>query len=232
MKYSETTRSAARGASSRWTPSAIATTVGLLVVLAIGIGFLIHYAAPYFRFDPNQFGHFWPQRVRLILHLCGGIPALVFGPWQLWTGLRQKALRVHRWTGRIYLAGVVAGSAGAFLMGGSAEPRGFGVALMVLGAAWLASTAVAYAAILRRNVKLHKEWMVRSYLITFAFVIFRVMNDGLPGVTAQLGSSPLDALANITWLSWVVPLGVYELLLQGRRLWRARPTEKAITSAD
>jgi hypothetical protein len=58
---------------------------------------------------------------------------------------------------------------------------------------------------------------VRSYLITFGFVTFRAINDGLPGLAAQLGSSPAEALANIVWLSWLMPLAVYELILLPRR---------------
>jgi hypothetical protein len=86
--------------------------------------------------------------------------------------------------------------------------------------AWLLTTGIAWVAILRRRVPLHKEWMVRSYLVTFAFVTFRVLTDNLPSVTARLGS-PDDAATNVAWLSWVVPLAVYEVILQGRRLFGA-----------
>jgi hypothetical protein len=100
-------------------------------------------------------------------------------------------------------------------------PRSFGVALKGLATGWLIITGIAYAAILRGQVQLHREWMMRSYLVTFAFVTFRVLIDNLPSVTAKLGGSPDDALANVTWLSWLVPLAVFALILQGRRLFGA-----------
>jgi hypothetical protein len=203
-------------ASVRRPVSRLATTIGLLAILAIGIRFIVHYAAPYFQFDPNYFGPRWPYRLQLILHICGGILALLAGPWQLWSGLRRKALGVHRWTGRLYVAGVALGTIGAFTLGPFTQPRSFGVALMSLGTAWLGATAFACVAILRRNVQLHKEWMARSYIMTFGFVSFRAINDGMPGLAAQLGGSPVDALANMVWLSWVLPLAGYELI----RLWR------------
>jgi Predicted membrane protein (DUF2306) len=127
----------------------------------------------------------------------------------------------HRWTGRLYLVGVSVGILGAFLMTLSTTPKSFGVALRGLATAWLLTTVIAWAAILRGRVPLHKEWMVRSYLVTFAFVTFRVLTDNLPSVTARLGSSADDAATNVTWLSWVVPLAVYEVILQGRRLFAA-----------
>jgi len=58
---------------------------------------------------------------------------------------------------------------------------------MGLAMAWILTTGVAWAAIVRRKVVLHKEWMIRSYLVAFAFVTFRFITDLLPGVTAKLG---------------------------------------------
>jgi uncharacterized membrane protein YozB (DUF420 family) len=190
----------------------------LLLAGVVAARFLVHYAAPYFRFDPKQFDYFWPHRYRLILHISGGIVALICGTLQLWTGLRQKAMRFHRWTGRIYLVGVSVGVVGVFLMTVYTSPHSFGVALMCMATAWTMTTGIAWVAILRGQVQMHKEWMVRSYLVTFAFVTFRVISDNLPWLVSRLASTADEASTNVTWLSWVVPLAVYELILQVRRL--------------
>jgi uncharacterized membrane protein YozB (DUF420 family) len=208
-------------APSKWLFSNAALVGLLLLASVVAARFLVHYAAPYFRWDPKYFDYFWPHRFRLITHISGGIVALVCGTLQLWTGLRQRAMRFHRWTGRLYLVGVSIGIIGAFLMTLSTTPKSFGVALRGLAIGWLLTTGIAWAAILRGRVAMHKEWMVRSYLVTFAFVTFRVLTDDLPSVTARLGGSPDDALANVTWLSWLVPLAVYEVILQSRRLFGA-----------
>ena len=183
--------------------------------------FLVHYALPYYKFDPKFYDYFWPHRFRLLLHISGGIVALVCGTLQLWTGLRRKAMVFHRWTGRVYVGAVAVGASGAFLMTYYTTPRAFGVALMGLATAWLLTTGIAWAAIVRGHVLLHKEWMVRSYLVTFAFVWFRLIQDDLPGLTARLGSSGDDGSSSAAWLSWTVPLAVYEVVLQGRRLFGA-----------
>lgn len=195
----------------------------LLVVTSLAARFLVHYAFPYFLFDQTYFDRagYWPHRARLIFHISGGMLALSCGPFQFWTGLRQKAMRIHRWTGRLYLFGVAVGSLGAFLMAVYTQPHNFGIALMGLAIAWIVTSATAYAAIMRGLVQIHKEWMVRSYLVTFAFVTFRLLNDEWPNLLARWGSYD-DRVANVTWISWVVPLLAYELILQARRIFGAQ----------
>lgn len=120
------------------------------------------------------------------------------GPFQFWTGLRHRAMAFHVWTGRLYLVGVAVGSTGAFMMSIFTTPKSFGVSLMFLASAWIVATGLAYGAILRGMVTLHKEWMVRSYLVTFAFVLFRLVHDSLPTIARSLGESDNDGLANLT----------------------------------
>jgi uncharacterized membrane protein YozB (DUF420 family) len=100
------------------------------------------------------------------------------GPWQFWTGLRQRNLRFHRWTGRLFLFGVVMGVVGAvglavMAVGGWA----FEVGLMGLASAWVVTTAIAYYSIRKGLMPLHKEWMIGAYVVTFAFVFFRILSD-------------------------------------------------------
>lgn len=212
------------GPSSK-TSSRLAIIALLVIASAVAARFIWHYAVPYFlRFNVQQFGYYWPHRLRLLTHISGGVVALTCGTLQLWTGLRRRAMNVHRWIGRVYLVGAAVGITGAFLMAVYSQPRGFGVALMTLAVVWAGTTGIAWAAILRSRVELHKEWMLRSYIVAFAFVTFRFMTDLLPGVTKHLGSSVEDANTTVGWLCWVVPLAIYEVILQSRRLLKSRAT--------
>lgn len=202
--------------------SSRAITIGLLIIASlVAARFIWHYALPYFlHFNQQQFNYYgyWQHRFRLITHIGGGIVALTCGTFQLWTGLRMRAMNVHRWIGRVYLVGAAVGITGAFLMAIYSTPRSFGVGLMALATAWIVTTGFAWAAILRGRVEMHKEWMLRSYLVAFAFVTFRIMTDLLPSVTKHLGSNLDDASTSVAWLSWVLPLAVYEVVLQVKRL--------------
>lgn len=204
--------------SPRVVRSQILLTLSLLVVGGVALKFLVHYALPYFAFNPSYFDYYWPHRFRLIAHISGGILALTCGPFQFWTGLRQKALNIHRLAGFLYLTGVVIGATGAGLMAVFTQPRNFGVSLGFMALGWTTATAIAYVAIRRHVISLHKEWMVRSYLITFGFVTFRLISDYPPGV--HWGTFA-DRAAAIAWSCWVVPLMVYEVLLAVKRMREA-----------
>ena len=75
-------------------------------------------------------------------------------------------------------------------------------------------------AIKRSLIQQHKEWMIRSYVVTFAFVIFRVIE---PILQAQHIGTQFEQLAFAAWACWSVPLLVTELVLQGRKILAAAP---------
>ena len=194
-----------------------ATILAWAGIVAIAVGFVIKYVLFYYRhYDAASFDTLWPRRTWLFLHINGGTLALLTGPWQFWTGLRQRHLQIHRWTGRLFLLGVTAGVAGAVgLVVNEVGYWAFGVGLMGLAASWLVTTAMAYYSIRKGLVALHKEWMIRAYVVTFAFVFFRIMSDYTP--MSRLRPEG-DRDITIAWACWVVPLAVTEMVFQVRRV--------------
>jgi hypothetical protein len=57
--------------------------------------------------------------------------------------------------------------------------------------------------------------MVRAYVVTFAFVTFRVFNDY--GPTSHLQPAQ-DRVLTIGWACWALPLLFAEVILQLRRM--------------
>jgi len=169
----------------------------------------VHYVLDY---TQKSFGSYWPHRVALLLHIGGGTLALFCGPFQLWSGLRRRHLSVHRLTGYLYIGGVAMAGAAAFYLGFFTQPRDFGVALWGLAVAWWTTVGMAFVAIHRKQIAAHREWMIRGYVVTFAFVVFRWVVD-LP-ILASLGDS---RFATVGWLCWAGPLLVAEVVLQWRR---------------
>ena len=98
---------------------------------------------------------------------------------------------------------VAVGTAAAFaLLGLRSNPQpGFSLGLAGLATAWITTTGMAFLAIRRGLVEQHKEWMIRSYVVTFAFVAFRVI---IPALSAAGVSSDRGAIA--AWACWAVPL--------------------------
>jgi len=64
-----------------------------------------------------------------------------------------------------------------------------------------------------------KEWMIRSYVVTFAFVTFLVVG-GVLQVT-HVGTFQ-EQLALSAWVCWAAPLLVTELVIQGRKVLAVR----------
>jgi hypothetical protein len=194
-----------------------ATILAWTGILALAVGFVIKYVFFYYRhYDAASFDSYWPRRGWLFLHITGGTVALLTGPWQFWTGLRRRHLQIHRWTGRLFLLGVAMGITGSVGLAFMAVGYwAFEVGLMGLATAWLVTTFMAYYSIRKGPVALHKEWMVRAYVVTFAFVFFRILSDY--GPTSRLQPEN-DRSITIAWACWVVPLAVTEMIFQLRRM--------------
>lgn len=194
-------------------------------IVSIAVGFVIKYVLFYYRhYDAASFDVYWPRRGWLFLHINGGMLALLTGPWQFWTGLRQRNLTIHRWTGRLFLVGVAMGVSGAVgLSATTTYGWAFSVGLMGLASAWLVTTTMAYVTIRKGLVALHKEWMIRAYVVTFAFVTFRILSDY--GPTSRLQPEN-DRSVTISWVCWVVPLAVTEMIFQLRRMSTALATRR------
>jgi hypothetical protein len=114
----------------------VATWFALAGILALAASFVFKYVLFYYRhYDAASFDTLWPRRAWLFLHINGGTLALLTGPWQFWSGLRQRHMSIHRWTGRLFLLGVAAGVAGAVgLVVTEVGYWAFGVGLMGLAA--------------------------------------------------------------------------------------------------
>ena len=117
-----------------------------------------------------------------------------------------------------YVTGVTIGSIGAFYMATHTDFGWvFGAGLFGLAVAWVTTTGLAFLAIKRSLIEQHKEWMIRSYVVTFAFVIFRAF-DTIIGSRMPLA----DHIGVSAWFCWSVPLLLNEAVLQGRKILRVR----------
>ena len=95
----------------------------------------------------------------------------------------------------------------------------FGSGLAALATAWVVTTGMAFAAIRRQLYDQHKEWMIRSYVVTTGFVTFRAAFPLLQ----DSGIADASAAAAISaWGCWALPLLITEALLQGRKILAVR----------
>jgi hypothetical protein len=91
--------------------------------------------------------------------------------------------------------------------------------MMSLAFAWIATTGLAVVAICQALIQQHREWMVRSYVVTLSFVFFEATLQILD--FAKIGTTA-DRMVVASWISWSIPLLIAELFLQGRKMFLAR----------
>jgi hypothetical protein len=191
----------------------VLSVVGLLALAFIAIA-----ALPYYRLDPDHFRGYWPRRWWLLTHISTGILALLAGPVQLWLGLTDRRPGLHRRLGILYMGAILVSAISAYYLAFHTDVSVvFGAGLAGLATAWLITTGLAYAAIRRFVIEQHKEWMIRSYVVTTAFVTFRAVAAVLD--IAQIGDAVTSRLEIASWFCWAMPLVVTEAWLQGKKIF-------------
>ena len=147
------------------------------------------------------------EALAVYLHLGAAAIAMAVGPFQLNNRLRARFTRLHRFSGRLYVAGVFVGGLASLALatesqGGDVAHAGF----LVLGILWLGTTAEALRRILTGDISGHRRWMVRSWALTFAAVTLRFY---LPA-SMVMGLPYQASYAVIAWLCWVPNVFVAE----------------------
>jgi len=189
----------------------------LAAVVVWSAGFLFDVFAKYRHVDPDTYTMFWDRRAWLWTHLAGGALTVLLGPVQFLSQRLRTFWPLHRWTGRLFLFGMLIGSTGAVgLIATSPAPAGIRIAFAATALAWLTTALVGLVSIRSGQVDRHGAWMIRCYLVTLAPITFRAALH-LPGVFAIVPPPPAG-IAWLLWMSWVLPLVVYEV---GRRVRRA-----------
>ena len=121
----------------------------------------------------------------LIPHTICGVVALLAGPVQFSSRLRQGYLKLHRVLGLMYVISVFIGAyTGIALAAG--RPGLPGTSMQA--AAWIVCTTAAFVTARNRQLIQHRQWMARSYAVTFTFVSSRVLNLW-PRYWSHLGDS-------------------------------------------
>jgi uncharacterized membrane protein len=193
--------------------------VAIVILLILFAGkFVVNDALPYYRFTKEAFGRYWNLKWSLIGHISSGIIALAIGPFQFSKTCRNKFMTMHRWLGKIYLTAILMGTISSTYLAWTSAIRvnfSWALGLQGLSFAWIVTASMAYISVRRKRILQHKEWMIRSYVVTFAFVTFRWLNDAQ--ITHQVMTKFEERGPTIIWLSWTIPLLLAEIILSWKK---------------
>lgn len=184
----------------------------LLAIAVAGYALVLLFLAD---ISSNNFlgHHFHNRPVALYAHLGLGALALILGAFQFLGTLRAKKPAVHRWIGRFYISFCLASGVAGFFMALSSQIPDAKYGFIGLAVAWIAASSMGYLKARARDFTAHREWMIRSYALTYAAVTLRVLLplqliNGVPFETAYLV---------VSWACWVPNLLIAEWLFVRRQ---------------
>ncbi|NOW95184.1 DUF2306 domain-containing protein [Mucilaginibacter sp. SG564] len=185
----------------------------LIWVTIISLTWLFMHGADHFlQLTPEALGKYFKIKWVLIVHITAGGGSLILGFLQFWPSLRTYSWRLHRIIGTLYLLAVLVSSICAVILAFTTAYQinwAYAFSLQIWVSVWISATTIAYYTAIIKKFKLHQEWMIRSYIVTLAFVISGLALK-LPSIK-QLGSFE-DISPSLFWMGWAVPLYLYEII--------------------
>ena len=155
--------------------------------------------------------------VLTLSHVIPGLLFMVLGPLQFVPQIRARSINAHRWSGRVFVASGVVIGLSALVM------NAFGMAIGGLNEAaattffalvFLGALGKAVVHIRRREIKLHRKWMIRAFAIGLAVATIRPM-VGLFFAATSL--SPHEFFGIAFWLGFTAHLIAAEIWINYTR---------------
>lgn len=133
-----------------------------------------------------------------IVHTFIGGTALLCGPLQFNQTILRTNRRLHRIPGRIYVWTVWVTSVSGLWLAIYFDVTVIAkIAFAAAAAIWFGTTGVGYMRIRQKKVAEHREWMIRSFALTFAFVTFTLWVEAVAILNLpETAGYPLTILLN------------------------------------
>ena len=162
-----------------------------------------------------------------MMHLIPGVLMLLLMPLQFVRRIRDRHIRLHRWSGRVILVLGAGVAISAFYFGiwNPFVPRVEAFIIVAIDGTFVYSVTRGFLAIRRKDIDAHRRWMIRAYAIVAAIGTVRLV--ALPLAlfyrTAAQASTALMAAFVVGWL----------LNIAGAEWWlRKSPAAQPILGSD
>ena len=143
------------------------------------------------------------------------------GTLQLIPQIRKRAMRLHRWNGRVFLVTAFAISLGGFYLtwvrGATTSFMG-SVSVSLNGVLIILCAALAWYYVRKRDISRHRRWALRTFLVVNGVWFFRVglfawiiLNQGPVGIGENFDG---PFVITLCFAQFIVPLAVLELYLR------------------
>ncbi len=150
----------------------------------------------------------------LIIHFtCAGC-TLFLGPLQFIPAIRNRFWKWHRLAGKFYIGGSIVSALTVFVILADYPLPGAIPSLGFLAIIWLFTTIAAYWFAMKKNFKLHRQFMIRSFVCGLAFVFIRILPiiNEYSDIFNYIKNEEMRSTV-YEWICWVYPLMITEFLL-------------------
>lgn len=150
------------------------------------------------------------------IHVFTSMIPLLAGFTQFAPEILKHRPAVHRLMGRAYVVSILFVTGPASLIMGFYANGGLvsRVAFILLALLWLGSTALGWRAVLRKDWKRHREWMIRSYALTLSAITLRAWKYL---IVLAFEPRPMDVYRLVAWLGFIPNLILAEWWIRRRR---------------
>ncbi|HXN97298.1 MAG TPA: DUF2306 domain-containing protein [Candidatus Acidoferrales bacterium] len=162
-------------------------------------------AARFAKLD-DLFAHY---PILTLVHIVPGLLFMVLGPLQFSSTIRARHLQWHRWSGRIFVScGVVIGISALVMSLGMPAIGGINqaAATTLFAAFFLFALCKAFWHIRRREIALHREWMIRAFSVGLAVATIRPIIGMFFATSRFSGLAPQEFFGIAFWIGFVLHL--------------------------
>lgn len=144
-----------------------------------------------------------------LIHIVPGMLFMILGPLQFSPRIRSRYPKFHRVNGRIFLicSGIIGTSAlvmsfGMPAIGGVNQAA----ATILFGTFFLFALGKAFWHIRRREIALHREWMIRAFAVGLAVATIRPIIGFFFATSRLTHLTPHEFFGTAFWLGFTVQL--------------------------
>lgn len=152
-------------------------------------------------------------RTAFYIHIFGGMLAIVLGPLQFISFIRQRFAKAHKTIGKVYITAILFIGAPTGLYMAMYANGGFyaSIGFVLMSVLWFYTTWMGIQTIRKKQIDAHVQWMIRSYAITFSAVSLRLW---VPALSLFSNFSSLQIIILTAWISWLFNLIIAELIIK------------------
>ena len=143
-------------------------------------------------------------------HITSGPCSLMLGMILLSEQFRRRFTKWHRSLGRIQVANVLllVTPSGLWMAWYTATGTVAGIGFALLAILTGTCVALGWRAAVKRRFQVHRRWMWRCFLLLCSAVVLRLV----AGIGTVLGVQSMWFDPVASWMSWLVPLGTFEVV--------------------